>query len=61
MKEIIIEFEDGSKYIVRPNKIGDTVIGGIANDTMIAINKHFNYKPIDWKLRVEFILKRNLL
>jgi hypothetical protein len=44
--ETIIKFSDGGAYIIRPDGIGDMVIGPEAQKAMTAINKKFGYTTI---------------
>lgn len=56
MKEVSFKFIDGSEYIVRPNGIGDTIVGDIANSIRHRMNIAYAYNPVPYKQKIQFIV-----
>ena len=55
MKQVDIKFEDGSEYIIRPDGLGDTIMGSIAHDIMFKMMKAHDYKEASMKEKILFI------
>ena len=63
VNEITITFDDGSKYILCENKVGDTIIGVKAHKVMHELNRWLERQD-EWiktsiYKKAEFILNRS--